>query len=235
MKVIPKVGQVWSVGGGEVEITSVDGDDVYFKSLSTAFKGKQSIAKFKKDCTFEPQTDLEWLAVNVDEWNGSCRFKLICRCEGSSDGANYHDETYDCNGYTRQQWQDKRNELFGEKPVTKMKVEYKHLTQANTDIWDLKLMLENQELFSRRSDQTYSLYSSNAAPYMVRHFVEYGVYRKVETPVTWQDEVNSKYGKYGAVVDSCGTFSMKKNCEIIDSNLISMCHLVASLTDNPNE
>ncbi|QGF20985.1 hypothetical protein PP409_gp03 [Vibrio phage Seahorse] len=87
-------------------------------------------------------------------------------------------------------------DLNQEKPRTK--VEYEHLDQSNFNVWDLKPLLDNGELYSKTSDGEYDQYSKSSPTYMLRHFMEYGVYRKVERQVEWWEDaveyLNSKGG-----------------------------------------
>jgi hypothetical protein len=80
----------------------------------------------------------------------------------------------------------KRLTLSDLKPRTK--VEYEHLERSSFNVWDLKSLLENGELYSKTSTGEYDQYSKSSQTYMLRHFMEYGVYRKVERPVEWWDD-----------------------------------------------
>lgn len=67
---------------------------------------------FRENFTFIPQTDLEWLAVNCDEW---CDYDTVFICKKGGDYAFIPCFLGHC--YTRQQWQNKRYELgLDEKP-----------------------------------------------------------------------------------------------------------------------
>lgn len=72
------------------------------------------------------------------------------------------------------------------KPRTK--VEYVHLDRTNFNVWDLKPLLDSGELYSKTSEGEYDQYCKSSPTYMLRHFMEYGVYRKVERPVEWWED-----------------------------------------------
>lgn len=133
MNVIPKAGQVWISDGTNTSRT--------IHSLSVGgvnFIGgdKTDSKRLREYWTFKPANDLEWLAVNVILWNGDIYgndHKLTRR--------GYDDWAFTYDGFTRQQWQDKRNELFGkqesEMNIDKMaKEEVEPVTMVNGDrVW----------------------------------------------------------------------------------------------------
>ena len=84
-------------------------------------------------------------------------------------------------------------DLNQEKPRTK--IEYEKLDESNFNVWDLKPLLENGELYSKTSKGDYVLYSANAPTYMLMHFNEYGVYRKVDRSVEWWEDAAEFVGE----------------------------------------
>ncbi len=72
---------------------------------------------------------------------------------------------------------DKEIEAMEKQPT---EYEYVHLTESDFDVWDLKDLLDGGELFSKRSDGKYTQYTDRSPLYMLNHFGEYGVYRRIE-------------------------------------------------------
>lgn len=68
------------------------------------------------------------------------------------------------------------------------KVEYDHLDRTNFNVWDLKPLFDSGELYSKTSEGEYDQYSASSPTYMLKHFMEYGVYRKVERQVEWWED-----------------------------------------------
>ena len=95
-----------------------------------------------------------------------------------------------------------------EKPQSRTKVEYVSLTESNFDVWALKSSLENGELFSRRSDGIYTMYSDRSPVYMINDFINYGVYRKVEIPITTRDLFIEEVEKQLKDIDFDGDWSI---------------------------
>lgn len=107
--VIPAVGQNWVEGDEEyglpiLELCKIDGDLV---KIYRGIRGL-SVKYFYENFTFMPSNDLEFVAVNCGKWDDEWR--LIRKCGDSFDFSN--SVTLD-GEYTRNQWQDKRNELYG--------------------------------------------------------------------------------------------------------------------------
>ena len=89
--------------------------------------------------------------------------------------------------------------------------------ESNTDVWDLKAMLENSELFSKKSNGEYDLYSPNAPTYMLNQFIEYGVYRKVEREVKEESRwVVYEDGKFKCEISEAPTEYDYANYQIIE-------------------
>ena len=80
-------------------------------------------------------------------------------------------------------------EISKEEKPKRMREEYVKLDEGNFNVWDLKELLSVGELFSKTSDGRYVLYSENSPNYMLRHFSDYGVYRRVEVEVSERDAV----------------------------------------------
>lgn len=120
-------------------------------------------------------------------------------------------------------------------PDKKINVEYEHLTEANTDIWDLKQMLDDEVLFSKTSHGDYNPYSINAPSYMLSQFIDYGVHRRIETEVTWQSELAELINKAECISNknNIGMFALYDSNSVECSEFIAMCHLVSSMTDKP--
>lgn len=117
-KVTPKVGQVWENNGNEYKVKQML--DGFVNMWASPISAKLGIAiddGFYSVFTFVPQNDLEWLAVNVHEWNCQDSFQVICKADNR---AGYHHEgLLGC--YTRKQWQNKRYYLgLDKKPHYKM-------------------------------------------------------------------------------------------------------------------
>ena len=75
------------------------------------------------------------------------------------------------------------------KPLTR--TEYVLIERESTCVWDLKEMLESDELFLKRIDGEYSLYSSKRPNLVLSKFLEGDLYRKVEKEITWyEDAIN---------------------------------------------
>lgn len=232
MKVIPKVGQVWEhIDVGRSIVTEVSNGVVLWSDGATS--AIESL--YKHDWyTFTPQNDLEWLAVNCDRFH-----KTKTVVEKVGEHAGFSDTTSGGREYTRQQWQDKRNELFGGKPVNKMKVElvkcgFESFHDAYTTISNTKDYYSIGEGDAIEFSSSYPAFDSDAcAKDLMEHYKD--LYRKVETPVTWKDEVVDLYdanlhpGVIGLMVEiltnDCGW----------SKEALKFCHSVASLTDNPNE
>ncbi len=128
LKVITKVGQVWAVPScSSVTLKSIE--DGYVTVNGNCVITMMDLYKYY---TFVPANDLEWLAVNVDEWfHSDCN---IVRKNGATEIYSNSDPAVDdrYSYYTCTQWQNKRNELFGLQLV-KMNV-------GDTSKWvDLKL------------------------------------------------------------------------------------------------
>ena len=127
---------------------------------------------------------------------------------------------------------------FGEKPVTKVKVEY---VQVDDSIFSLNPDFMAGELYKWEQPQTIEspeYIEIESEKDFCNAFLNENIYRKVETPVTWEDElIGFLSGKSYIKRDG---FAVLNNMVVIParinySDFLSMCHLVASLTDNPNE
>lgn len=70
-------------------------------------------------------------------------------------------------------------------PKPQVRFEYEHITDL--EIWDLKDMFDNGELYSKTSDGQYKKYTHSGL--MIRHYLDYGVYRRIEKPFNWREEV----------------------------------------------
>lgn len=263
MKVIPKVGQVWLNRSGSYRATVLSSDlgVVTYMIDNSRCKSKRGVENFHCHFTFVPQTDLEWLAANIVKWEGAGTYSYLKRI-GAHSNCYHRSSDVTADSYSRQQWQDKRNELFGveyiaklgkkvsdhpcavgistgykvtleEEPAAKMKVDYK---QIEDSIFNLHVDFVNRELYYKNEDGNW---------YTIKTVVDLAVklesgkcFRKVETPVTWQDEANALFKRSPDLREDDELIDLI-NCKYGDAEetkqFIAMCHLVASLTGNPNE
>jgi hypothetical protein len=128
---------------------------------------------------------------------------------------------------------------YENKPEPKKVVEYVKVESENVSVFDLREDFEAGLFHHRNSDDTYHAYKSENS--MIRDFIKYGLYKKVEREVTWQDkllefldgELSKDKTKIDLIVavnlDECDFLSMH------NEDFIAMCHLVSSMTDNPNK
>jgi hypothetical protein len=109
----------------------------------------------------------------------------------------------------------------------RMKVDYVKLTG---DFWEVAKEYQEGKLFYKCTEtciidtleQLVNLYKSD------------NIYRKVETEVTWQDELNSFLGRNSVLYDI--EFQSKHvhiDTEIENDQFIEMCHLVSSMNKQP--
>ena len=110
--VTPKAGQIWvnnSTGFpypiDEANIDYTDPDNLH------------------KHFTFQPQSDLEWLAVNCDKWIDERGFDFIIRDKSQKSdywsGFRFTEKTGGNEYYTSQQWQNMRYELGLDERIAK--------------------------------------------------------------------------------------------------------------------
>lgn len=69
----------------------------------------------------------------------------------------------------------------------RMKEVYEKVTEESASVFDLKGDLESGALHSKNSHGIYTPYTCEGL--MVRDFLEYGVYRKVEKPIEWWEDL----------------------------------------------
>jgi len=230
IKVIPQVGQVYSWDNwvdGVDTIASMSPNLVIWEGGSSTIIHDGILSD---RYTFKPANDLEWLAVNTDEWCGTDEYPFIMKL-GSQ--AEYTNANCDLNDrYTRQQWQDKRNELFGEKAVSKkMKVEY--VEAKFNHAWEaVKEYQEEGDLFCDVAGSYEVIPNAMSAH---RAFNGENIYRRVETEVTWQGELAELISKSECISNkhNIGMFSSFDSNSVECSDFIAMCHIVASMTDKP--
>ena len=126
MNVIPQAGQVWveNPGHRSVKIFRLSLSRVWFTDGAWTNR-----AAFSEDFAFSPANSLEWLAVNLCEWNDS--FKAVKRAVKQD--VKWCNEAVYTSEYTKKQWQECRNKLFGEAKM-EVKAEDKPVyTQAMCD------------------------------------------------------------------------------------------------------
>lgn len=102
------VGQTWCDSIGQVLITKFDGRIVEFKSMPVEVVGEMGLDTFYRKLSFVPATELEWLAVNVEDWKNGAGF--ICKF-GSQVEFRYGDSSSFTAMYNRKEWCDMRIKL----------------------------------------------------------------------------------------------------------------------------
>ncbi|AOQ26676.1 hypothetical protein [Vibrio phage 2E1] len=95
-------------------------------------------------------------------------------------------------------------------------------------IFDLKEEFERGELYSSDCDGHYTQLKCEKKLYLAAH--QDSVHRKVE--IDWRDEVNSYFLKTKVLGVDC-TIEESIETNFYNDEFISLCHLVASLTEKP--
>jgi len=119
----PKAGQVWECISDSKIFVEYGEKVIVIESSKGAAEyqaGNKIIASsfehFNGSFKFIPQNDLEWLAVNVEKWNGDKHPEVI---DNLLIRIGDKDWSFTSDGYTRDQWQNKRIELGLDEPKQK--------------------------------------------------------------------------------------------------------------------
>ena len=150
-QVIPQVGQVWQAydNGNKITITSVLGCTVVWDSISSPrLSGTIYDNLIHSYYTFVPANDLEWLAVNACKWNDG--YTVIERA--AKQDVAWSNHVFGEREYTKQQWQECRNKLFGEVKMGTQTVKY----------WDGVSAIEVGDVYLDSDGQACKLYAKPA-------------------------------------------------------------------------
>ncbi|AUR81481.1 hypothetical protein NVP1007O_15 [Vibrio phage 1.007.O._10N.261.55.F9] len=100
--------------------------------------------------------------------------------------------------------------------------------KVEESIFDLKGEFERGELYSSDCEGHYTQLKCEKKLYLAAH--QDSVYRQVE--IDWRDEVNSYFLKTKVLGIDC-TIEESIETDFYNDEFISLCHLVASLTEKP--
>jgi len=106
-----RVGQVWDNGNDKVTLGIYRGGLLRFRNPRFESQQRMTLDAFYEKHEFIPQTDLEWLAVNVDKWDGD-EYRYVWKRSEMERGFDFLIVPLsfaEC--YSRQQWQNMRYHL----------------------------------------------------------------------------------------------------------------------------
>lgn len=165
--------------------------------------------------------------LNVNVWSNDTLKREFISC--SYPEVETHSSTiFLLGGHRPYHSNSKQLTLSDFKPKLKTKVEYVKCEESLNDI--AKAMIDGELFYSEDGDVTYNWHDGSFDDQYGDTFIVVGEFhRKVETEVTWQDEISDdRTHVYIYDLDKQVAIDRMPN-----DMFIAMCHLVASMTDKP--